>query len=346
MPVRPTSATSAFPAAARQLGTGVILCLLVFGAAFLLAQLPGLKLAGTLGLSLFLAAAWRAAAGVPAEALPGIRFSARQLLRLGIVLLGARLDFRLLIEAGLPLLLTDLLAITVALVSISWLARALRLPERLGWLLAVGTAICGASAVAAAAPLLEADEGEASQAVGIISLLGAAAVIALTVLYAVLQPEPAFYGLLTGASLQEVGHVLAAAATGGSTATDAATLAKLTRVALLAPVLLLILWFRDRKGRAGQPSARRQLPRVPAFLAGFLLLGIAASTGLLPEVTISALETGSVVLTGTAMAAIGFGIDARALRRTGSRATVAAAAGFLLMAAVAAAALSVFTVTG
>lgn len=326
------------PASAR-LAAGTALCLLIFTAARLLAPVPGLHLAGTLGLALFLGAGWKLALGVPKAAVPGIRFSAGTLLKLGIVFLGVRLDFGLLLRAGVPLLLADLLVIAVALLTINRLARLLRLPERLGWLLAVGTAVCGASAIAAAAPLTGADDGEVSQAVGIISVLGALAVVAYTVLHPFLIPGGAAYGLFAGATLQEVGHVLAAAAAGGSSAVDAATLAKLTRVALLAPVLLFTVWFRGRR-RGSTPETPGQTgPQLPPFLYGFLALGVLASTGLVPDVLLAASESASLVLTGTAMAAIGLNLEPQALRRNGSRAVAAAAGGFGAAAAAAAAAL-------
>lgn len=333
------SALRSFPSLAARVAGGIALCLLLFGAARLLSPVPGFHLAGTLGLSLFLGAGWRLTAGLPAAAVPGVKCSASTLLRLGIVLLGVRLDFGMLLKAGLPLLVTDLLVIAAALAGGTLVARFLRLPERLGWLLATGTAVCGASAIAAAAPLLEAEEAEVSQAVGIISILGALAVVLYTLLHSLAVPDAALYGLFTGATLQEVGHVLAAAAAGGATALDAATLAKLTRVALLAPVLLFVTWFRGRRsGTAGTPQSSGLT--LPPFLLGFLALGAIASSGLLTPAQKDFLEAGSLILTGAAMAAIGLGIDPAALRKTGSRAVMTAAAGFLVVALVAAATLA------
>jgi uncharacterized integral membrane protein (TIGR00698 family) len=310
----------------------------------LLAPLPGLRLAGTLGLALFLGVGWRITLGLPAVAVPGVRFTARTLLRLGIVLLGVRLDFGLLLSAGPLVLLLDLLTISTGLLATLALGRLLRLPRGLRLVLAVGTAICGASAIAAAAPLAGADEDEVSQAVGVISLLGALGVIGFTILGPLLQLGDVHYGLLTGATLQEVGHVLAAGAAAGSDALDLATITKLTRVALLAPVLLLLSGLACRGAAAsGQASSQAsgqeplRAPLLPGFLLGFLLVGAANSAGLIPAGLGASLQLGSVVLTAAAMAAIGLGVDPLVLRRSGARTALVAALGFLALASVAAA---------
>jgi uncharacterized membrane protein YadS len=176
--------------------------------------------------------------------------------------------------------------------------------------------------------------------VGVISLLGALGVIGFTLLGPLLQLGDVHYGLLTGATLQEVGHVLAAGAAAGGEALDVATITKLTRVALLAPVLLLISGVTLRRSRNVQGTATApqptQAPLVPGFLLGFLLIGALNSTGLIPAAAATALQQGSLVLTAAAMAAIGLGVDPLVLRRTGARAALVAALGFLVLVAVAA----------
>lgn len=326
---------------------GLSLAALLCGAAFLLAPLPGLHLAGTLGLALFLGVAWRVALGLAPAAVPGVRFTAKTLLRLGIVLLGVRLNFGLLVSAGPLVLLLDLLIIGCGLLAVEGLGRLFKLPRSLRLVLAVGTSICGASAIAAAAPITGADEDEVSQAVGVISLLGALGVIGFTIIGPLLQLSDVHYGLLTGSTLQEVGHVLAAGAAAGSNALDLATVTKLTRVALLAPVLLLVSGLLNRNAgnirvtesaadtsaAAGKPV---RAPLLPGFLLGFLLLGAVNSAGLIPPLAGSLLQQGSVVLTAAAMAAIGLGVDPLVLRRTGARTALVALLGFICLVAVAA----------
>lgn len=312
---------------------GLLLASLLCAAAFLLAPLPGLHLAGTLGLALLLGVAWRVTLGLPAVAVPGVRFSARTLLRLGIVLLGVRLDFGMLLAAGPLVLLLDLLIIGAGLFATMTLGRLFQLPRGLRLVLAVGTSICGASAIATAAPLAGANEDEVSQAVGVISVLGALAVIGYTLFGPLLGLSDLHYGLLTGATLQEVGHVLAAGAAASENALDVATVTKLTRVALLAPVLMLLsgVLARGRPEPTTQGQEPTRPPLLPGFLLGFLLLGVLNSMGFIPSALGKALLTGSVILTALAMAAIGLNVDPLSLRRTGARTALVALLGFLVL---------------
>ena len=313
---------------------GVALTALLTGLAYGLDHLPGLHLLGTLGIALVLGMLWRALFGWPERAVPGARFSAKTLLNLGVILLGVRLDFVLLYRAGLTVLLLDLLVVTTGLLVIERLGKLLGLSRGLRLALAVGSSICGASAIAAAVPVIKANDDEVSVAVGIVSLLGTLGVLGYSLAGPLLGWSPAHYGLMTGATLQAVGHVLAAGAAQGAEALDIATLTKLTRVALLAPVLLVIgalLGRRDAltKSAADPTGARAERPPLlPGFLVGFLVLGVVNSLGVIPGPLVEGLETASVVLTATAMAGIGLGVDFGVLRRIGGGALRLATLGF------------------
>lgn len=312
---------------------GLLLVAGLSAAAFLLARVPGFGYAGPLGLALLLGVAWRFSLGAPQAVTPGIRFTGRTLLRLGIVLLGVRLNFTLLYSAGLSVLLLDLLIIVTALFAVIGLGRLFRLPRSLAGLLAVGTAICGASAIVAAAPLFRADEDDVTQAVAVISVLGVLGVIAFTLLNPLLGLSDVHAGMLLGATLQEVGHVMAAAAAGGAEVLDVAAVTKLTRVALLAPVLIILGLLVNGRGKHRDQGPR--VPVLPGFLLGFLALGVINSLGLLPAAVVSGLEALSVALLSAAMVAIGLGVSPAALRRTGATAAFTAGAGFVLLVGVA-----------
>ena len=314
---------------------GVALTALLTGLAYGLDHLPGLHLLGTLGIALVLGMLWRALFGWPERAVPGARFSAKTLLNLGVILLGVRLDFVLLYRAGLTVLLLDLLVVTTGLLVIERLGKVMGLSRGLRLALAVGSSICGASAIAAAVPIIGANDDEVSVAVGIVSLLGTLGVLGYGLAGPLLGWSPAHYGLMTGATLQAVGHVLAAGAAQGAEALDIATLTKLTRVALLAPVLLVIgalLGRRDavKKTEAGDGALHptKRPPLVPGFLLGFLALGLVNSLGLLPGWLVGVLETASVLLTAMAMVGIGLGVDFGVLRRVGGGALRLALLGF------------------
>src|SRR5690606_25711950 len=250
----------------------------------------------------------------------------------------------LLVAAGPTALVLAFGAVLVCLAAMEPLGRLLGVAPGLRRTLAVGTGVCGASAIAAAAPVVDADDDEAAMAVGLVSLLGAAGVVAFSLLAEPLGLGERAYALVVGATLHEVGHVLAAGAAMGPTALDLATLVKLVRVAMLAPALLLLGVLVRQAGvnggsgapnpagphptEAGSgPSRRRVL--LPGFLIGFLLLGAARTVGAVPGAWVGPLSTASMLLTAAAMAGIGLGVDLAALRRAGGRALLLAVAGFL-----------------
>lgn len=348
------SAASCFRNAAAstlRLLPGLALAALLTGAAFLAAQLPGVALLGPLGAALLLGATWRLLFSLPTGCAPGARFAAKSVLRAGVVLLGARLHFGVLWQAGPAILILSLLIIGVGIAAMEGLGRALRLRRGLRLTLAIGSAVCGASAIAAAAPVVGARDDEVSASVGIISVLGALGALGFSIAAPMLGVSATHYGMLTGATLQEVGHVLAAGAAASAEALDLATLTKLTRVALLAPVLLVVSAALARRtapssrsgsgtgsyaAASGGAATTARPPALPGFLLGFLLVGAVNSAGLIPAAAGAQLQLGSALLTAVAMAAIGLQVDPAALRRTGGRAVLLAGAGFALLLLIAA----------
>lgn len=331
------------PAKALSLLPGLALAVLLTVAAGRLARLPGLSLLGALALALLLGVGARLLLGPRPLLTPGTRFASKRLLRLGVVLLGARLQLDLLLAAG-PLALG--LAVAVVLVGVlamEALGRRLGVRPGLRRVLAVGTSVCGASAIAAAAPVVQADDDEAAVSVALVSLLGAAGVIAFALPAEPLGLSVSHYALLAGATLHEVGHVLAAGAALGPDALDLATLVKLLRVALLAPVLLLVgalaRGAATSSGSTPPSGGQARAPLLPGFLLGFLLLGALRAVGALPEAWVAPLSTASLLLTSAAMAGIGLGVEPAGLRRAGGRALLLAVGGFALTLSVAVAVL-------
>ncbi len=316
----------------RDLVPGLGLAAALAVAATLTARLPGLAVLGPLGIAMVLGVAWRATAGLGTAALPGTVFAARTLLRVGVVLLGIRLDFGLLVAAGPRVVVLDLLVVTLGMLAMERLGKALGLERGLRLSLAVGSCICGAAAVAAAAPMIRASDDDVSVSVGIVSLLGTLGVIGFAVLAPILGMSVQRYGLMTGSTLHEVAQVLAAGAAHGGAALDLATITKLTRVALLAPTLLVvgtILHRRDRiRGVRDAGLTGRRPPLLPGFLIGFLALGALRSLGVVPGAWVGPLQNGSTILMTVAMAAIGLAVDLRVVRRIGAPAIVLALAGF------------------
>lgn len=309
--------------------------------AYLLAGLPGLTVMGALGVALFLGLMVRAVVGLPRAAERGVEFSAKTLLRVGIVLLGVRLNFALIGEAGVMVLLLDLGVIIVGIIFIERLGRWLGVSRSLRLSVAVGSSVCGASAIVATAPIVRAKKDEISVSVATVSILGTLGVFAYTVLGAALGLDAVAYGLMTGATLQEVGQVLAAGFALGPQAGDLATITKLTRVAMLAPVLIvvgaLLIRYDSRKNECGAntPEQAERPPLLPAFLLGFLIVGGVNTLGYIPGQLAGWMQTASLILTAAAMAGIGLNADFRALKNIGGKAMILGVAGFALIVALA-----------
>lgn len=275
---------------------------------------PGLG-AAAVGLLLGLAAALLAEP--PASLRPGVSFAGRSLLRLGVVLLGASLDpgqmLSLAGRGGLAVVVCASLAAAVAYAAARWL----RVQGAVGHLLAVGTAICGASAIATVSPLVRARREEVAVALGLVFLFNAAAVIAYPVVGRLAGLDGVAFGTWVAVAVHDTSSVLAAAHAFGETAVKVAAVVKLGRTLLLVPAALLLAvatgWRREASGRLPLRNA------LPGFLAGFLALSAANGLGWVPpDVGRWASEAGRFLLV-TAIVAFGLGVDRGALRSVGWR---------------------------
>jgi uncharacterized integral membrane protein (TIGR00698 family) len=313
----------------RSLLPGILLCLGLALAAQQLATAPVLHILGSLTLALVLGIALRALAGPLPWSDAGSRLCARPVLRLGVFLMGARLDFALVAKVGPRVLLLDALLICAGLVGIAWLARLLAVPARLATLLAVGTSICGASAVVAAGSVTGAGEDEVTLAVALCGILGTVGVLFYVLVGPHLPLTVTQLAILCGSTLHEVAQVIAAAFTWGSASGDLGTLVKLARVVLLAPALLVLGLVTE--GRGVRYSLKH--PPIPWFVLGFLALGILGSLGGLPGGSRAVLSASSIFLMTCAMAAMGLHTQVAMLRRAGLRVLYAGLLAFGCLAA-------------
>jgi len=274
------------------------------------------------GLAIVFGAAVATLLRPPPSIRPGIDFAMRRLLRIGIVALGARLSFDAVIRLGASsiLLVTALVALT--LVSGVVLGRVLGLSGPLPLLIAVGTAICGNTAIIATAPVLDADERDVSFAVATITLVGLASVLIYPVLGAVMGLTDTGYGMWAGTAIGDTSQVVAAGFGYTTGAGEVATIVKLTRNVLLAPVVLGAGLIASSVGSPRSPGAGRKA--FPLFVLGFLAVAAVASLGSLEaEVAGRSLRAWATVLSEVcilvALAAVGLSTDLRAILRTGLR---------------------------
>jgi uncharacterized integral membrane protein (TIGR00698 family) len=262
---------------------------------------------------------------------PGLKYAEKTVLALAIGLLGAGLNGAALAELGWS---TALLLIGMMLVTIlagRGFAHLFGLGPGLGWTLGVGSAVCGSSAIAAAAPFVDAKDEDVALSVGVVNLLGTLGIFLLPgLVYALGAPaEDAI--VLTGGSLHAVGHVVAAGYSVSEEVGIGATAVKMGRIALLVPIVLFLAFRQQRHRRAAarlQADADFVPPRVlhrllPGYLFGFLLLAIANSMGWLPAELSSVLGTAAKIALAVAMAGIGLQLQLRVLLRQGPRALAA-----------------------
>jgi len=301
---------------------GILLSAAVTAAALLLervevvlfgrAWLEGLVLAILLGSLL------RTVATVPAACDAGVRFSAKTVLELAVMLLGASVSARAIVAHGLPLLGGIALAVVLAIGFSYTVGRLLRLPHEMAVLVACGNSICGNSAIAAVAPVIDADGKDVASSIAFTAVLGVVVVLVLPALDRVLALTPLQYGVFAGMTVYAVPQVLAAAAPVSQASLHVGTLVKLVRVLMLGPVVLaLSLLRRDGPRRAALPLAQL----VPWFIAGFLVLMTLRSIDMLPAALLAPAHAASGWLTSMSMAALGLGVDARAVLRAGGKVT-------------------------
>lgn len=260
---------------------------------------------------------------------PGLAFAGRHLLRAGVVVVGFRLSAGDLGDLGWPGAIAVMVTVAVTFVGMQWLGRKLGVPPGLSLLAATGFSICGASAIAAAEPLSDADRDEVAYALGLVALCGTLAIFVLPPLGTLLDLSPTLFGKWAGASVHDVGQVVATASLKGDEALAAAVVVKLTRVALLAPLLAIVaVGVRRRAG--GDPTAPRP-PLLPLFVLLFLVAVAIRSTGVLSDALLDHLRTLEAVLLGAGVVSLGCGVDLRRLRRLGGRPLVLGLMSWLLM---------------
>jgi uncharacterized integral membrane protein (TIGR00698 family) len=243
---------------------------------------------------------------------PGIRYASRNVLRFGVALLGIRLSLGTIGDLGLRTIVVILGSIVVAFGATLLIGRLLGVSGPLALLIATGTGICGASAIAAMESVSDANREEAAFALATITALGTVAMVGLPLLRTPLGLGMTDYGIWSGASIQEVAQVVGATAGVSTVALKIGTLVKLARVALLAPLVFGFAVSRGRSRPAGTPL-------VPVFVLGFLVLAGVRTTGILPARVVADLARLDVLLLAGGMAGLGLGLELARLRGLGVR---------------------------
>lgn len=255
---------------------------------------------------------------LPNEWVPGVQFSAKQLLRLAIILYGFRVTFQQIAAVGLEGLLIDIFVVTVTLLLGYWVGvKILKLDRHLALLITAGSAICGAAAVLAVEDVLHSEPYKATVAVGTVVLFGTIAMF----IYPLLQHAGVFgftntqYGIFAGAAVHEVAQALVTGTNVSPAAGNTAVIVKMTRVLLLVPVLLILSVYESR--HAPRENTTKIKLNVPWFAVIFAVMIGFNSLHLLPNSVVSLINQWDVFLLTMAMGAIGMETNLQKIKKVG-----------------------------
>lgn len=243
---------------------------------------------------------------------PGLRLARERLLQTAVVLLGAQLSLGQVASVGVSSLPVLLGTLAVCLLLAAVVGRRLGVARDLRTLIGVGTAICGASAIAAVSPVIRARGNDIAYALSTIFLFNVAAVLLFPPIGHLFGLDQQAFGLFAGTAVNDTSSVVAAATSYGHAAADHAVVVKLTRTLMIVPICFVLAAV-ARTGR------RRVRDLVPWFLVGFLAVAGLHSAGLVPPVAEGSLRALAVLLISVALAAIGLSTDVREMRRAGLR---------------------------
>jgi uncharacterized integral membrane protein (TIGR00698 family) len=273
---------------------------------------------------------------------PGLEFSGKKFMRLGIVLLGLKLSLFDVAALGWGTLGIIIAIVLLTFLGTLLLGKALKLPGDQPILLATGFSICGASAIGAMSGVTKTDHRDTVVPIALVTLCGTLAIGVLPLLKIPLGLDPVQFGHWVGASVHDVGQVVATAQTAGPAALAGALIVKLTRVLMLAPMVTCVALVRRRRSnnRAGSPSGGpddtvKLPPLVPFFVAAFMAMIVVRTLGILPPPALGLAGTAQDLLLAAALFGLGSSVRVKSLLQTGGRAIVAAMLSWALIAALA-----------
>ncbi len=253
---------------------------------------------------------------------PGITFTSKKVLQLAVVLLGFGMNLSDILSKGKQSLPIIIVTISTSLIVSYVIYRLLHMDAKISMLIGIGSSICDGSAIAASAPVIEADDEEIAQSISVIFLFNVIAALVFPSLGAALGLSNEGFGLFAGTAVNDTSSVTATAAAWdgihGSNTLDAATIVKLTRTLAIIPITLVlgILQARKRKDGTSTFSFRRAFPM---FILFFVLASVVTTVFALPGSITSPLKDLSKFFIVMAMAAIGLNTDIVSLVKTGAK---------------------------
>lgn len=319
----------------RDLWRGVVLALVISVPAWLLGKqfevIGGPVFAILIGMALGLVL--RGRPDVMGATAPGIKYTSKKILQYAVILLGFGLNLGEIAKVGASSLPIIVSTITTSLVISFILCKAMRIPSKISTLVGVGSSICGGSAIAATAPVIDADDEEIAQAISVIFLFNIIAALVFPSLGGMLGMSNEGFGLFAGTAVNDTSSVTAAASAWdgmhpGSNALDYATIVKLTRTLAIIPITLVLAFWQVRQAKRaaaagkgdGNAAGEFDIKKIfPFFILFFVLASVITTVFALPVAVTAPIKTLSKFFIVMAMAAIGFNTDIVKLVKTGGK---------------------------
>lgn len=257
----------------------------------------------------------------------GLKFTSKKVLKAAIVLLGASLSIGTVLQVGKMSLMVMCFTLATCFGGGYFIGRALKLNWKLSNLISAGTGICGGSAIAAIAPVIDAEDRDIAYAMSATFLFDMAMIVMFPILGRAMGLSDMAYGLWAGTAVNDTSSVVAAGFAYSEAAGDFATMVKLTRTLSIIPVVLIFAFINLRIKRKEAAAAdgtqeslrdKVQLTKLfPWFILGFVGLAIVNSVGLIPAAVSAAAKEISKFLMVAALAAIGLNTSFREMKKAG-----------------------------
>jgi len=296
---------------------GLVLVSWIAGVSILICTYLGFVFLSPLLISGLLGVFIRNFIGISKYDLLGVALSAKRILRLAIILLGLRISLSQIFEIGLSGLVVIYFCCFSSFLFTCWLGNKLKVDFRLTQLIASGTSICGASAIVATSPVLDSSEEDVAYSIALVTCLGTVAMLGYPIIANIAELNPTIFGLWCGTSIHEVAQVIAASFQLGESSGEVATIAKLSRVMLIVPLLTYLSF--QKKLSQNFDNSKNESHSFPWFVLFFFLLVLINSLNYIPQEIVRPILTLNQFLLSMAMAAMVLLTSINALKRIGFR---------------------------
>jgi len=252
---------------------------------------------------------------------PGLKFTSKKILKFAIILLGASLSIRVVLNVGKMSLAVMAFTLLTCFGGGYFVGKLLGLNWKLSNLISAGTGICGGSAIAAIAPAIEAEDKDIAYAMSATFLFDMAMILLFPIMGRAMGLSDTAYGLWAGTAVNDTSSVVAAGYAFSEAAGDFATMVKLTRTLAIIPTVLIFSLIQARLRRKETENAEGArvniLSLLPWFIMGFVTLAILNSLGVIPPAVSAGAKAVSKFLMVAALAAIGLGTSFKEMRKSG-----------------------------